>query len=53
MMGFLIAVTELVSLDAMKRSILQSVPKGTEELNEKAFERGYSYGLEKTKRSLK
>ncbi len=53
MMGFLIAVTEVVSLDAMKRSILQSVPKGTEELNEKAFERGYSYGLEKTKRSLK
>lgn len=53
MMGFLTAVTEVVSLDAIKRSVLQGVPKGTEELNEKAFEHGYSYGLEKAKRSLK
>ena len=53
MMGFLIAVTEIVSLDAMERSILQSVPRGTEELNKKAFERGYSYGLEQTKKTIK
>ena len=53
MMGFLTAVTEVVSLDAMKKSVLQSVPKGTEELNTKAFEHGYSYGLEKTRRNLK
>jgi len=31
----------------MKKSILASAPKGTEELNIKAFERGYTYGLEK------
>ena len=51
MVGFLTAITDVVSLDAMKKSMLQSVPKGTEELNEKAFERGYSYGLEKIKGS--
>ncbi|MDO8567429.1 MAG: 2-oxoacid:acceptor oxidoreductase family protein [Dehalococcoidales bacterium] len=47
MLGFLTAVTRLVSLEAMKKSVLQSVPKGTEELNTKAFERGYACGLEK------
>ncbi|MFC2036225.1 2-oxoacid:acceptor oxidoreductase family protein [Chloroflexota bacterium] len=46
MLGFLTAVAKIVSVKAMKQSILNSVPKGTEELNEKAFERGYSYGLE-------
>ena len=47
MLGFLSAVTDVVSLQAMKKSILASVPKGTEELNMKAMERGYAYGLEK------
>jgi 2-oxoglutarate ferredoxin oxidoreductase subunit gamma len=47
MLGFLIAVTRVVSLDAIKKALLDSVPKGTEDLNLKAFERGYSYGLEK------
>ena len=51
MLGFLTAVTKIVSTDAMKKSVLNSVPKGTEELNEKAFERGYSYGLEILKAS--
>ncbi len=51
MLGFLTAVTKSVSLDAMKKSVLTSVPKGTEELNMKAFERGYAYGLEKIKAS--
>ena len=46
MLGFLSAVTDIVSLDAMKKSILDSVPKGTEELNMKAFERGYAHGKE-------
>jgi len=31
----------------MKKSLLAAVPKGTEELNLKAFEKGYAYGLEK------
>ena len=51
MLGFLTALTNIVSNDSMKKSVLNSVPKGTEELNMKAFERGYSYGLEKMKPS--
>ena len=47
MLGFLTAITKIVSVDAMKRSVLDSVPKGTEELNTKAFECGYACGLEK------
>ncbi len=47
MLGFFTAVTDIVSIDAMRKSILASVPKGTEELNIKAIERGYAYGLEK------
>jgi 2-oxoglutarate ferredoxin oxidoreductase subunit gamma len=49
MLGFLAAVTDAVSLDAMKKSILDSVPKGTEELNMKAFDRGYAHGKEQIK----
>ncbi len=47
MLGFFTAVTGIVSIDAMRKSILASVPKGSEELNVKAIERGYAYGLEK------
>ncbi len=49
MLGFLTAVTKITSKEAMKKSMLEAVPKGTEELNLKAFERGYSYGMEKRK----
>lgn len=47
MLGMLTAVTGVVSPEAMKKSILSSVPRNTEELNLKAFERGYQYGREK------
>ncbi|GAG02184.1 unnamed protein product, partial [marine sediment metagenome] len=40
MLGFLIALTEVVSLNAARESIRGGVPKGTEELNLRAFERG-------------
>ena len=40
MLGFLTATTGITSIDAMKKSILASVPKGTEELNLNAFEQG-------------
>lgn len=46
MLGFLTAVTRIISADAMKKSVLASVPRGTEELNTRAFERGYACGLE-------
>jgi len=45
MLGFLTAVTKLISLDAMKKAVLDSVPKGTEELNMKALTAGYTEGL--------
>ena len=53
MLGFLTAVSRIVSRDAIKKSVLSSVPAGTEELNEKAFQRGFSYGLEMIKGAKK
>lgn len=44
MLGFLTATTDVVSPEAMKQAVLDSVPKGTEELNERAFEAGLQYG---------
>ncbi len=46
MLGFLAAVTELVSVDALREAVLSSIPKGTEELNRKAFEAGLEHGLQ-------
>ena len=46
MLGFLTSVTGVVRYDSMRNAILDSVPKGTEELNTKAFEKGYQYGQE-------
>lgn len=51
MLGFLAAVSVLVSSEALQKSILASVPKGTGEFNIKAFELGYNYGLEHGRRS--
>ena len=47
MLGFVTAVTDIVSVEAMRKSVLNSVPNGTAELNTDAFERGYAYGLDK------
>jgi 2-oxoglutarate ferredoxin oxidoreductase subunit gamma len=49
MLGFFTAVTDVVSYDAMKNAILSSVPKGTEQLNESAFNKGHDHGKEATK----
>jgi 2-oxoglutarate ferredoxin oxidoreductase subunit gamma len=46
MMGFLSAVTSIVSRNAMEQAVLASVPKGTEELNLRAFGKGFEYGAE-------
>lgn len=46
MLGFFTAVTDVVSYEGMKNAILSSVPKGTEKLNEGAYEKGYEYGKE-------
>ena len=45
MMGFMTAVTRIVDPDAMRKAVTASVPKGTEELNLKAFNKGYEYGM--------
>lgn len=50
MLGFITGITNVVSVDGMKKAVLESVPKGTEELNTKAFDRGYHYGLEQLKK---
>ncbi len=50
MMGFLTAVTNVAGKDAMRKAVEMSVPKGTEELNLRAFDRGWEYGIEQTKR---
>ncbi|MCD6472086.1 2-oxoacid:ferredoxin oxidoreductase subunit gamma [Candidatus Aerophobetes bacterium] len=44
MLGFLVSLTEVVSLKALKNSVRESVPKGTEEMNIKAVERGRKIG---------
>ncbi len=45
MLGFVAANTNAVSYKALSEAVLTSVPKGTEELNRKAFERGYELGV--------
>ena len=49
MLGFVTSVTALISEKAAKEAVLSSVPKGTEEMNLKAFAKGYDYGLSKLK----
>ena len=46
MLGFFTSVTNVVSLEAIKKSLLGSVPKGTEKLNMSALMKGYDYGCE-------
>jgi len=44
MLGALTSLTRVVSEESMRNAILDRVPKGTEELNTKAFQMGYDYG---------
>lgn len=43
MLGFVAAHTDAVSAEAVREAVLSSVPKGTEEMNEAAFDAGYAY----------
>jgi 2-oxoglutarate ferredoxin oxidoreductase subunit gamma len=43
MLGFFAGVTELFPKEAFRKAVETSVPSGTEELNLKAFDRGYEY----------
>jgi len=44
MLGALVAITNLLDKDALKESIKANIPRGTEELNLTAFEKGFEYG---------
>jgi 2-oxoglutarate ferredoxin oxidoreductase subunit gamma len=45
MVGFFTTVTKLVDYEAVKEAVKASVPQGTENMNLKAYDRGYQYGL--------
>jgi 2-oxoglutarate ferredoxin oxidoreductase subunit gamma len=45
MLGFFTAVTGAISVDSARGTVSTSVPKGTEELNITAFNKGYDLGM--------
>jgi 2-oxoglutarate ferredoxin oxidoreductase subunit gamma len=45
MVGFVTGLTQVITPEAARKSIVDSVPKGTEDLNTAAFEKGLEYGL--------
>ncbi len=44
MVGFLTAITGAISPKAARETVLTSVPKGTEKMNETALNRGFDFG---------
>jgi len=51
MLGFFTAITKAVTPEAMKKALPGLVPKRFLELNIRAFERGYDYGLEQLRQT--
>jgi 2-oxoglutarate ferredoxin oxidoreductase subunit gamma len=45
MVGFFTAVTQLLEPDAIRKAVADSVPSSFCDLNLKAFEKGYEYGM--------
>lgn len=45
MVGFFAAVTNLIAPDAVRKAVADSVPASFRDLNLKAFEKGFDYGL--------
>jgi 2-oxoglutarate ferredoxin oxidoreductase subunit gamma len=52
-MGFFAAVVPYLSTRAMRKAVLASIPKGTEEFNMKAFDEGFDYGVKLKRRNAK
>jgi len=52
MLGALASITNVVSAKSMKKSILSTIPKGTEKLNLEAFKKGYDYGKQLLKEGV-
>jgi 2-oxoglutarate ferredoxin oxidoreductase subunit gamma len=46
MVGFFAAVTKLLDPDAVRKAVADSVPASFRELNLKAFEKGFEYGMQ-------
>lgn len=44
MLGAFVAITGALDETSIKESIMENIPKGTEELNLSAFQKGYEYG---------
>ncbi|MBM4394123.1 MAG: 2-oxoacid:acceptor oxidoreductase family protein [Deltaproteobacteria bacterium] len=44
MVGFVAGVTRLLTVDAFEKAVVDSVPRGTEDLNLRAFRKGYEFG---------
>jgi len=44
MLGFLTAVTGTITVDSARKTVEQSVPTGTEQMNLKAFNKGFDFG---------
>lgn len=45
MVGFFGAITALLEPDALRKAVVDSVPPATRDLNVRAFEKGFEYGL--------
>ncbi len=52
MVGFFTGLTGLISHDSVEKAVRDSIPAGTENLNIRAFERGYEYGNELRNKSI-
>ncbi len=52
MVGFFAAVTGLLSPDSLRKAVADSVPPATRELNLKAFDKGYEFGVGQAKVGL-
>lgn len=46
MFGFFTSMSGLIKKESALKAVLHSVPKGTEDLNSRAFNRGYDFGME-------
>jgi len=49
MVGFFAAVTRLLTPDSLRKAVADSVPPATRDLNLRAFDKGFEFGLNKLK----
>jgi 2-oxoglutarate ferredoxin oxidoreductase subunit gamma len=52
MVGFMGAVAGILPHDALRKAVLDAVPESFRELNARAFDRGYQYGVDLTTQVL-